>query len=816
MGFLNKYTLLGLFLIILSLGAKADFVSGEFELEGTCFDTVLAKYDFKNNWTETITYKLTAKGDGAEWVNVNGKWIGWETGTRDRAGPLVFELKPGETRVLIAYFGPCCYTKPGEYTIGLQYSSEKGVKTREIKFTVLESRKIELEIEPQKATIGQCEETEFEATVRNKSQLDETISLEFLGMDGEWLEIEKSEFMIEAGGEQQTTLKVEPGCMEGLGEYKGTARAKIKNTELFVEEDFFIEIIDKQEIKIMDREFTACNDVDEKKTITIKNSGRAEDLLALSIKGPDWVHLREKSVSLNAGEEKQITLDFLGTDASETSASFTLTAESAVYGKTTAKAFGVEVKDCYKLGIEKVSGAEKSCIENPLFFEFKAKNLSEKEVNVTAGITGLKAEIVPSSFSLEAGEEKTINAEFGFSGEIPGSKSFTLDIESENFSFSKEYGFGLEDCYAIEIGHEELCKGVEVTTGLEVCPQEKIITSTVKNTGTKSQVVLIEITGLGWVFVEPEELALNPGEEKEFYTYFIPPVNAKEGTFTVSFKASAKDFLEKAAINVKVKHIGPEEEIGISAESEIEEEIIETKKTVKARINLVNTGSCKLSVSGITAPEGVSFDFESFELDVNEKKTITATIFLGEETEAEEVSVPITITTDRGVIKKELNVSLKEETAEVGDIEGAETPAETGEPVEAEPKIVEKRLKFRNTMDKNLVVTGIHAEGFEAEFEPSEFELDTNQEIEITAKIKLDSETTSASVPIVIETKSGIIRKTLEIGEEGEAVPAGFVSLNNKTVNMVILVFLAIVAIVIVILAWHAYQKPAPKAKKSK
>jgi len=809
---INKYTFIGLVLILVSMGARADFVSGEFELEATCFEAVFANYDFKNNWAETVTYKLTATGDGAEWVNVNGKWIAKE--------PLVFTLGPGESKILYAYFKPCCWTKPGDYIIGLQYSSKKGVKTRNITLTVLESRDIELIVTPEKLVLGQCQAGEFEIKVRNNSRIGETIQLGTSGLDSEWLELGSEEFYLEDGGERIVQLSVVPGCTEALKEYPGKITAKIKNTELSTSEDIYVEITDKQALALRgdtDTGFEACNDLVEEATLYVKNNGRAKDTLTLSIDGPNWVELKEKALILNAGEEEGVTITFNSGDIVEKEYSFTLKAFSETYEKETAADFKVNVRDCFKLQVEKAEGAAEACLEDSLSYAFDVKNLKDTEIAVKIGVSGLDGSVSPNSFVLDAGKEQGVEVNFSLSGETAGNKTFTLQVEGDNFEFSKKYSVLLNDCFAIELYNEELCQQIDAEVGPQICPQEKIITSTVKNTGTKSQVVTLKVSGEDWVLIEPKELSLNPGEEREFYAYFVPPVSTEEGTYTAIVEATGEDFYEKTVMKIKVTSLGAQEVIDVLAETEIEEEIIETKRTVKSKIHLKNSGNCTLEVTGITA-QGFTVEFSEteFSLEIGEEKTIIATIYLGELTEAEEISLPISIQTNRGIIKKQLTVSLTEETAVVEEV------IEEGETVEAaEKRTVTARINLKNTEDSKLSILGITAEGFDVIFDPGVFELDVNGEQAITATVTLPDGYSEdrASIPITIETDKGQIKETLDIdlteADQG-AMPAGFIGLAGNTVNLVVLLFLGIVAIVIVMLAWHAYKKPQHQKKKAK
>ncbi|MFH1235286.1 MAG: hypothetical protein V1493_06755 [Candidatus Diapherotrites archaeon] len=682
MNAINKYTLLGLLLIIIGASARADFISGSFELQAKCCDSVLTTYEFKNNWSETLEYTLTATGDSSDWANINGQQIDKE--------PLVFSLTAGETKTLYAFFTPCCYAKPGTYIIGLKYSSKKGTKTQNVTLTLPECRTLSLKVTPEKAIIGQCEPAVFDMKISNKSITMETVQAKIEGIPPEWISLTvPSEFLLEKESERAAQIKISAPCNAELKTYSGKATAKIKGTDFSISADFSLEITDKQSVSIgtdAQKKFQACNDSEEQAAITIKNNGRAKDSLQLSIEGPEWLELKDKALVLEAGESKDVKIYFHASSAEEKEYAFKIKAASATYAKETSREFSVALKDCFSLGIEKTRGVESACIEEGLSYDFEVKNTKENAIKAKAGVIGLKANVSTGSFELKPGEKKKVTATFDLSGEKPGKKSFVLEIESENFKFSKEFSFTLNDCYALEAGKKELSETIQMTTGAFVCPQGKAITSTVKNTGTMEQTVEIKAAGIEWLKIEPSEIVLNSGETKEFYAYISPPVGVKAGNYEAQLEITAKDFSDKSKIKVEIKTIGLEQ-VDVSAESEIQQEILETEKTVKAKIKLRNTGNCTLSVSGIKG-EGytVKFDDTSFGLDVNEEKTITATISLGKNIEDKNISMPITITTDKGIIRKNLMLDLAEEEAAVEEIkqEEAEIQAPTETPGTAE------------------------------------------------------------------------------------------------------------------------------------
>jgi len=670
---LNKFTIFGLLLILISVGARADFTAGDFDLQVECCESVLTTYEFTNNYSQTLTYRLKSVGDGADWVNFNGRNLSEEE--------LIFELNAGEAKDLYAFVNPCCYTKQGEYVIGIEYSSVKGTKTQEINVSVPECRTIVLNVDPERSVVGQCEKAVFEVKLSNQSIASENIELEIEGIASEWLEVDgPTSFILEKDGERTLNITVDSPCTAQIREYPGRVIAKIKDTEFSVSDKFVFEVEDKQGIVIgtaEQRDMEACNDLKDERTISIENNGRAKDALSLSIEGPEWVELKQKAVILDPDESKNVTVYLDKGEIEEKEFTFIMKAKSQIFNKETEQIFHVNVKDCFALGFGKAIGVEEACLEEGLEYEFVVENVKEKDSEIKVFIEGLTATIEPAEFSLKSGNEKTVKAVFDLTEETAGNKEFVVKVVGENFELEKSYVVKLNDCYAIASDHEEFSEDHLIEVGTQVCQNASIITSTVTNTGTKTNTVTITYTGPEWVLIQPTELTLAPGETKEFYAYFNAPITAEEGDFVVEANLTATDHVETAVSNLEVKQIKVEL-IDVTVESELEEEIVETSTTIKAKIHLKNTGNCSLEIKGMKA-EGfeVEFDSTSFVLDINEERKVVATVLLGDNFEGEEVTVPVTIETDRGFIKKTVKVNLSEE--EVSIEETIEAPGETTE-----------------------------------------------------------------------------------------------------------------------------------------
>ncbi len=657
-----KHFLLVCFLTMLAVTALAA-VEGPASFASDCFsDPVIAEYTVKNELAETLEYSITIEGAANNFdVHIT---------------PDKLTLKPEEEGTFYLFIKPCCWAKPGVYTLTLKATSAKKTYTKQISFRVLESRKVILSVQPKELVLGQCEDAEAIVKVENKSPIREEIELSIEGSAADLLTLSTERVIVDAASTKEVVVKAKAPCKTQEKELSASIKAHIKETEIESEKVLKVKLTDKQIIVLEKKDFEACNDVDEVKTLKVKNEGRAEDKLSLSLSGPKWIKLKQKSLSLEPGEEKEIELEFLRTE-DEGGFTFELKAHSELYDKETSSKYKVLLKDCYKVSIEKVSGKEEACLEEKkLTYKFKLKNERDKQITVSLSLQGLKGKLDKTELVLSPKEEKEVTATLNIAKETPGKKTLKLALTSAEFSDSAKFPIKLSDCYALKVDSSEIEKEIELELSPQLCPQSKLLTLAAENIGTKEQEVHIKFEGIDWVYLQPKEMKLKPKESKPFYLYVSPAITEQAGTYEGTLTVEAKDYKREFPVKVRISAVTLPEKLSIAAEAEVEETIIEQERTVKAKITLVNTSDCKLEVLDINA-QGIeaSFEPEQFTMDENASVEITATIYLGKGYDKNKVELPLVLLTDRGIVKKRIVIDLQKET--VTEITPEESPVET-------------------------------------------------------------------------------------------------------------------------------------------
>ena len=127
----RKIIFLGITLILLAVGIRAAQFTGDFSLETECTTPARTVYTLTNNTSIEQTYTISAIGENADWIILNGKKIASQ--------PLQIPLQAGQSEGLVAFVSPTeCYVPPGRYTITIRIKNG-GTQDEEIEVIVLVS-----------------------------------------------------------------------------------------------------------------------------------------------------------------------------------------------------------------------------------------------------------------------------------------------------------------------------------------------------------------------------------------------------------------------------------------------------------------------------------------------------------------------------------------------------------------------------------------------------------------------------------------------------------------------------------------------------
>ncbi len=658
---MKKVFLIGFLLALMASVQAAEFSCHA--LETDCIIPGQGTYSLKNDSGQSHSYTIRAAGENKDWININGKWVGTD--------PLEVSLKAGETKELHVFAKPqTCYIEPGVYTITIQISNDETIE-EEIEIEVVESRVLSLEIGPEKQEITECEKTEFGLEIENTGDRKEIVQVSLSGLPSNWYRLNSTEILLEKGQSKTVKLAVQPECSAETREYGFTAKAALKGTSFEAKKAGSLEIKDSQTVSISSQNLEACLERPSIATATIRNSGLLSDQLSLSAEGIGWAAVEPKALSLEAGEEKEVSIVFGKPSVGKGEYDFTLKAVSQKFGKATEKSLQVEVQDCYNVFVEKaelngqeVKGTETACVEKNPVYKIDLRNDAVESLEAEVKVLGINANVSPAVLSLGPGEKKTVSISLDLSGEQPGEKSFTMEVEGDNVFLASSYPLKVENCFDLQVDWDGLDERLE----LDANCQTQQYTVLVKNTGTKSQSFSVELVAPRWFLAEPKEGNLEAGKETELYAYVTPPYDIMEGLHTANIEVKGHDAELKKRVEVMVFG-GLYADLGmasVKAEAKVEDVVETVERTLKASIQLSNDSNALIRVNSLAVSQdfNAGFDFEETALQPNETIEVPMTLYLGADFNQRQFSLPLEVQTDKGLLKRSITIDLDEEPEE--------------------------------------------------------------------------------------------------------------------------------------------------------
>src|SRR3989344_568371 len=640
--------------------ACASSISGTFSVSTDCIVPAQAVFALSNNKTAEQVFSISASGEAAGWINLNGQWIA------DK--PLQIAVAANSSASLYAFIKPQgCSVAPGTYGAVILVSSPLENFSQKISVFVGASRQISIDVNADSFLLQQCEQKSFQVSVSNTGKSDELVSLSVQGIPNEWIDFTRTQFLLEKNHSIQLNATLKPPCSAQAKQYAFSLKASIQNTSFFAQKSLSLEIADAQKIDFSADAMRACSDTDTTAQIQIKNSGRLDDSIELGFSGPDWIAISPSAMQLKATEQKTITVLFRKSTAKQGAYKFVLKAHSTKFNKDTVQEFSVQLQDCYGVTISSATANGQSaavpsvCIEEPLVYEFEILNDKANPIDISAAIRGANASIVPSKATISPSSKQVFTAKISLENEKTGDKNFELSLSSSFFSRTEKFSFKIIDCYSLQADYDGLNNAIDINAGDSKANRENSFTVKIKNTGTKSVQAKAEISGPSWVCFQPSAFSLNAGEEKSVYMYLDPPYDTKSASYKATIKISAENVSESRTITVNVYGglNGTPANAVVSVSGELNSIVQAAEKTVTVDLILKNDSNSALQITDLNAYGfNASFDFTPKTLQPNETLSAEMTLVLAKDFSETSFSVPVQIFTDKGRLVQDIQIDL--------------------------------------------------------------------------------------------------------------------------------------------------------------
>jgi len=296
----------------LILSANANGISNGINhdvLVKDCYDYSFVANDVQKNVcpcdSEKFSFVVTNNGEYSEsyLLGVDGSYK-----SRVVLSQNTLTLAPGESKEIFAYVQSDCEDQ-GEYgfSVIVDPINGKAIKSQNVKFIV--DACYDFDVNTERDLINMCEHSQESVQINVKNDGSTTNDYN-LKVDGPiWANLDANKLQISPGAEKTVTLELVPDY--GVeGSFQITFSAVPEKGNVQAVNIFNVNVKKCYDVSVMiekdaDR---ICNALENTYNVVVRNQGEYAKDFFVDVSGPAWASLDETSLSLVAGEEKQITL----------------------------------------------------------------------------------------------------------------------------------------------------------------------------------------------------------------------------------------------------------------------------------------------------------------------------------------------------------------------------------------------------------------------------------------------------------------------------------------------------------------------------
>jgi len=447
-------------------------------------------------------------------------------------------LNPGETRT-VNMVADVPAGLIGMQTVSLQAVSTTNPNTKDttqVKLQVNDCYGFEADLIPQGNTVCLTKSVVYKLLIKNTGLRSDTYQI----YGPAWVEILDKEISLQKGAAKEITIIATPTQTGTVPLQLSVVPSADPSDAETVSGSITANECRSVAVVVSPSEDDVCRGLDTELTVTIKNLGVIEDAFDLNTNRGS---LSQNKVIIGPDGQKQVKLTVDTQALNEGEYGITVTASDGVVSDTSEAT--ILVKDCYGATIEIVPAEQTKCVCDVAEYEIVLKNTGELadtyDVSFTSNLKDMAKQV-----ELEAGTETTIPVSVPTLGAEAGNYTLTATAVSEHVSVSANAALNLKSfntCYALMI------KLGEETIVVESCTAETVPIN-IKNTGERADTFQISYEGPQWIYIAPDSVTLNSGEEKEIYLYVSPPYEVTSGDFTADIEIAGRS---RADVDVEIK-----------------------------------------------------------------------------------------------------------------------------------------------------------------------------------------------------------------------------------------------------------------------
>lgn len=370
---------------------------------------------------------------------------------------------------------------------------------------------------------------DFEITVENTGDAEETYALELLLPDDDWSGFIVPEVTVPAGGEKPASAFITPSCSVVPGTYVIGVSAVEKSTGTETIENFNIEIGKCRWVEITAGEYEACQEKATAFELRFFNAGENDEKISIA-SDTEWITFSETTFDISAGETEAV--DVLATPPSdiEGTVDIEVSLESEIsYAKNKA-VFTVDVRKCYgtEFTVDPLRADLCPCETAKFTLNIRNSGLMEDQYTVRYGdqedriileshAEGIVTLLIDVPCDKEAGD---YHVPIEIDSNDPLVSSLTVGVYDSGY------------CYATTFDSEETEISLDVG-------QSYTFAVSLANKGRFNQLLELSLEGPEWAHLSDSAVPIKSGDTETLYLYVAPEYETAAGEYPVTLSTSA-------------------------------------------------------------------------------------------------------------------------------------------------------------------------------------------------------------------------------------------------------------------------------------
>lgn len=362
-----------------------------------------AKFDFRleNNGNYLNTYGISLQGEYASKVTLSDTFVSL----------------PKEGFKIINAYVQSSEVDMGTKEFTLVSTPNIGSYPKSQEATVILEECYNFDVSTQKDLINTCDHNivTIPVTIQNKGTTENTYNLQAIGPA--WANVENNKATIPAGDSKTVNLILNPDY--GVdGSFQVTFKATPQKGTQTVSNSFNV-LVDKcHAVTLITQQPSdeLCAALEKTYGVTVRNNGKVKQTFSLDISGVDWASLDQNSITLDPGQEKEITLTI---NPSTTTPAGTYNIEVTAQSTDSNKIKSSDTitintrsqQDCYKVRLDAEEKKIKVYYDSTATIPLIVENQGIKTTTYTLSLTGTASEFVylnPSVIELEPTQSEII------------------------------------------------------------------------------------------------------------------------------------------------------------------------------------------------------------------------------------------------------------------------------------------------------------------------------------------------------------------------------------------------------------------------